>query len=204
MLGVGKAVASNVSAEAHGLFSWMKNMPLFGVTSQGEARIAQGIKNIKAPFSKEFQEARNVLGKEVEAIRGKGGVLETYAKDFNRARGLEGADAITSRQIERDITSSFGQGDDAILAAQRQYGISNEHMERIAGAMDRSQQIAGAYSEAVLSPFRMAKDYALDGSPLAMYAKGAVAFTGFQMATGRRESLTSKGGQSNIAGIPFI
>jgi len=72
-----------------------------------------------------------------------------------------------------------------------------------------STEIAAAnrateWSNAIGAPFAMAKTALMDGSPLAVYAKGAAVVTAGQFMNGSRQSLTEQNGQKDIAGIPFI
>ena len=206
---VERTVASNATAGAQEIFGAAKNLPLLGVTKEGADAIAGRANAIKSVFSEEGKAMRKETSEQVKALNGEDGILSSIAKDHNTAKGLTGDQAITKDHIAGEINKAYASGGSeqkgqAMSNIKEKYGMNDGHIDQINNTMQNSQKVADSYYNAAKAPFGMAKDYILDGSPLATYAKGAVGVTALQFMNGSRTSLTQQNGQKDIAGVPFI
>jgi hypothetical protein len=196
---VTRAIGANIGADLQELFGAVKRMPLFGVSKGGERAMAHDIAAIRRVGADSTRRAQNLVNEGTEKISG---ILDDAAKAFGR-------DDVTAETIGREINSAYGHKDtgkvnDALNDISGKYNISADNMNTITGTMSLSNRLAKRYTDAATAPLSLAKDYMLDGSPLATYAKGAAIVTGAQFLNGSRTSLTTQNGQRDIAGVPFI
>ena len=207
--GIGRELASNASAIMQDLYKFGKDLPLLGVTKKGQNKIGARAGDIAEAFSPETKAFREATSNKVNSINDEGGILDQITKNHNSTNGLTGDAEISRDRISSDITKAHhvsGEKEraEALSKVRSDYGIGEDHMNTIGSTIADSKKLAGTYEKAAKAPFGMAKDYFMDGSPLATYAKVATVATAAQMIGGSRTSLTEKNGQRDIAGIPFI
>jgi hypothetical protein len=195
---VSRAIGSNITAEVQSLFGAFKRMPLLGITSKGEKALARNIAAIKRTGADSTKKAHALVKQGTEEI-------SDMLSDAARRIGDE---KITAETIGKEISRAYGLEGEARARAlggiAEKYGLTQDNLNTIDRTMGLSQRVADRYMAGAMAPFNMVKEYALDGSPLSVYAKGATAVTIAQFMNGSRTSLTEQNGQRDIAGIPFI
>lgn len=203
-------IISNGSTTAQKIFNGAKNMPLFGVSRTGEAKIVENINNIVKPFTRDAREARAVLKQSGEEHAK---ALGNYAKDYNAANGITGLGSTLKTQLgmENEIAKASMMTGDAGATAMREvgtkYGINQADLAGYKSYIGEVGKQNQGYIDAAKNVGGAIKNYMMDGSPLSMYAKGAAAVTAMQYMNGSRSGisgLVTQNGERDIAGIPFV
>lgn len=202
-LGIFRNIVSNGKAQEQNVFSALKRMPIFGISREGEINIGQNIKDFKTPFSKDFRTAQKHLNQETSGLRDS---MSDYANYYNNSNNLTGKNAIKGKNIENEMMSAINSGDQGTIdAVKYKYSMTSNDISRMTNASNLSSSLANGYKNALLAPGRTLKNYMLDGSPLAVAAKGAIGVAAVEKMTGIKPSLTRDNeGNRDISGIPFV